>query len=277
MSWTGSASGRSGVWRQTDRSAVGNLPQFRPPLSRRGHGRLSTTPGGSASRRRHATTSPAALRDRRRGQHRRHSAGTRRSRHRRRTPDLATRRRPAPTGRPGQGTGHRPVRDPARSTDADRLRREGRHDRRPTRHRAAHDRRPGLFATALFPGVSRRSDRTIGSKGSRPLAAISADFPCRSSATTPRRWSIRTTPRPAPSSGIRASRRSARTGGSRLGPAALDEPGPRGRSSEGSATSSTTPWPGGRSPASRPCGGTWPGGSSRSPIDGFTEPPASNR
>ena len=39
---------------QTDCSPVGGLPQLRPPLSRRSHGRLSRTSRGTSSRRRHA-------------------------------------------------------------------------------------------------------------------------------------------------------------------------------------------------------------------------------
>ena len=56
--------GRSGGPRQADRAAVGDRTQLRPPLSRRGQGRLPRSSGRAAARRGHATRSRTALRRR---------------------------------------------------------------------------------------------------------------------------------------------------------------------------------------------------------------------
>jgi hypothetical protein len=79
-----------------------------------------------------------------------------------------------------------------------------------------------------------------------------------------------TMPRVARWSGTPASRPSARITASARGPAVPAAPAPRGRSSVGSATSSTMCWRGGRSTASRRGSATRPEGWLRSPTCGST-------
>ena len=72
----------------------------------------------------------------------------------------------------GRGLGHGPVRDPAGSTDPDRLRREGRADRRSTREGLLDDRGPGILAPALLPGLPRAAAGRLARGPRRRLPAL---------------------------------------------------------------------------------------------------------
>ena len=149
-------------------------------------------------------------------------------------------------------------------------------DRRRAREGLPHDRRPGLLAAALLPGLPRPAPGRLARghrRGFPPFRRPHRADPLRQRLAA---GHLPRSPRPARSSGIPASRPSARIAGSTPRPAARDVPAPRGRSNAASATSSTTPWPGDRSPRSRTCSGTWRSGWSRSPIGGSTARPANS-
>ena len=165
----------------------------------------------------------------------------------------------------GGGAGDGALRDAAGQPDADRLRRV-----RVTiggeRCGSICSSPPWATRVASMSAPSGTSGSRPGSRASRARSGTSAGCPRSCCSTTPAPWSSTTTPARGRWCSTRASTPSPATGTCGRWPARPTGPGPRARTSAGSATSSATPSPGAASPAGRRWRRTWPGGRARSPT-----------
>ena len=263
---------------QTDRSAVGDLPQLRSPLSRRSHGRISRT---SRPRVVSMTTTQREVQ----GlfdtvaegntvviQQELAARGIAR-----RAPDLATGRRRRSARRhgprPWPRSGSRPRRvNKCRSTSVRRSCRSP-----ATRDGPPDDRGPGLLAAALLPGLPRpatgrlaRGHRWGFPPFRRPPEQILCDNASPLVISHDRQ--IRRGRR-----GIPASRPSARTVAST--PRACRPPSRRtkGKIERGVGYVKHNALAGRPFVSFEALQRTWPRGPSRSPINGFTAPPGNSR
>ena len=184
---------------------------------------------------------------------------------------------PLASGGPRPGPGHRPVRDQAGSTNADRLRPEDRGDRRRARDGPPHDRRPGLLAAAVLPGLPRRTPGRLARghrRGLPPFRRTDRADPLR------QRLAAGDLARPRDRRGRLASRLRGLLQGSRHHPARLPSATCPDQGEDRTRRRLRQAQRPGRAVVRRvrgPADGTWRSGSSRSPTDAFTARRTNNR
>ena len=160
----------------------------------------------------------------------------RRARDRRGAADAAAGGRAAPPSSARRRGGDGSLRDGARASAPDRLRRATRRHRWSRDARLLLRRRARLFAADLRAGVPAPATRRLARGPRRARSGTSAASRRRCSSTMPARWSSGATARPASCTFTLRSARSAPTGASRRAPAARIAHAPKARPSPASAT-----------------------------------------